>query len=259
LYDNNKIEGVLIPSGKRNTACISTQVGCKINCTFCATGQLGYKRNLMYTEIYDQVIILNELALQKTGRSLSNIVMMGMGEPLLNYDSVKQAINYITGKVGLGMSPSRLTVSTVGIPEMIVKLADEQIKYNLALSLHSADNNKRKQLIPIAKKYSLNDLIVSLKYFYEHTHNRIIIEYLLLGDINDSTEDAEKLAKFCKNFPVKINLIGYNQVIGLNFKKSSETNIKKFKELLEAKNLIVNYRRSRGDDINAACGQLAAN
>lgn len=259
LYDNEHIEGVLIPSGKRNTACISTQAGCKLGCKFCATGKNGFKRDLYFVEILDQLSFLNEIALTKTGSKISNIVLMGMGEPLLNYEAVKQAINYITdNNIGLGMSPSRITLSTVGIPEMIKKLGDDYVKFNLAISLHAANDRKRASLIPLANKHSLSELIASLKYFYKKTSSRIIIEYLLIGGINDLPGDAAELAIFCRNFPVKINLISFNPVEGIDYKRSSEEDSMRFKEFLESKNIVVNFRRSRGSDIAAACGQLAS-
>lgn len=258
LHDNEQVEGVLIPSGKRNTACISTQAGCKLGCKFCATGKMGFKRDLLFVEILDQISILNEYAIKNTGNSLSNIVFMGMGEPLLNYEAVKVAVNYLTdGNIGLGISPSRITLSTAGIPEMIKKLGDDNIKYNLAVSLHAANDKKRSNIIPLAKTYNLSELSKSLKYFYNKTGSRIIIEYLLLGGINDLPGDAAELAIFCRNFPVKINLINFNPIEGLDFKRSNDDDSKRFKDFLESKNMIVNIRRSRGIDIAAACGQLA--
>jgi len=256
LFDGEKTEGVLIPSGNRNTACLSTQAGCQLACNFCATGQYGFKRDLTFTEILDQLAVLNELALAKNGRPVTNIVFMGMGEPLLNYEEVNNAISYIIGEHGLAKSPSRITLSTVGIPEGIRKAADDNAGYHLAISLHAANDRVRSSIIPIAKKYSLAHLSAAIKYFHEKTGSRIIIEYLLLGGVNDLPGDAAELALFCRSFPVKVNLISYNPVPGLNFRRSSEDDTMRFKELLESKNMVVNYRRSRGSDIAAACGQL---
>ena len=256
LYDNKLVEGVLIPSRKRLTACISSQAGCSLACTFCATGTLKLERNLNYAEIYDQVYILNEEAKLKFGKPLSNIVYMGMGEPLLNYDNLIKSTKLISSNDGLAMSPKRITVSTAGISKMIKKLADDNVKFNLALSLHTADNDKRNRIMPINESIDLDKLEESVKYFFEKTGTRITYEYILFDGVNDSTEDAILLAKFCKKVPCKVNLIEYNPVDGFPFKKSSSNKTNKFIEYLENKNIIVNLRRSKGKDINAACGQL---
>ena len=257
LHDNELIESVLIPSGSRITACVSSQVGCTFNCPFCATGNLQYKRNLLAGEMYDQVKILSDKSKEKFGSPLSNIVFMGMGEPLLNYDNLINAIEKISSKNGLEISPQRITISTVGIVEKIKQLADDKIKFNLAVSLHSANEEKRNIIIPANKSNPLNGLIDSLKYFNDKTGIRISFEYLLLRNFNDSLNDAGELAEFCKNFPCKINIIEYNPVEGSDFQKSTEIKTKKFTSYLENKNMIVNIRQSRGSDINAACGQLA--
>ena len=256
LYDNKLVEGVLIPSRKRLTACISSQAGCSLACTFCATGTLKLERNLNYAEIYDQVYILNEEAKLKFGKPLSNIVYMGMGEPLLNYDNLIKSTKLISSIDGLAMSPKRITVSTAGISKMIKKLADDNVKFNLALSLHTADNDKRNRIMPINESIDLDKLEESVKYFFEKTGTRITYEYILFDGVNDSIEDANLLAKFCKKVPCKVNLIEYNPVDGFPFKKSSSNKTNKFIEFLENKNIIVNLRRSKGKDINAACGQL---
>ena len=256
LYDNKLVEGVLIPSRKRLTACISSQAGCSLACTFCATGTLKLERNLNYAEIYDQVYILNEEAKLKFGKPLSNIVYMGMGEPLLNYDNLIKSTKLISSDDGLAMSPKRITVSTAGISKMIKKLADDNVKFNLALSLHTADNDKRNRIMPINESIDLDKLEESVKYFFEKTGTRITYEYILFDGVNDSIEDANLLAKFCKKVPCKVNLIEYNPVDGFPFKKSSSNKTNKFIEFLENKNIIVNLRRSKGKDINAACGQL---
>lgn len=257
LSDENYIEGVLIPSIDRVTACISTQIGCSLKCRFCATGNLGFVRNLSKCEIYEQVFLLNEESKKEYGHQLSNIVIMGMGEPLINYRNTIDAIDLITSKDGLEMSPSRITLSTSGVTKMIKKLADDNVKFNLAISLHTANNLKRDNLMSINKINDLNKLIEAIKYFHNKTKTRVTFEYLLLENFNNSLKDAKELTEFCKNFPCKINLIEYNEVEGSEFKKSTEIKTKEFIDFLESKNLIVNLRRSKGTDIDAACGQLA--
>ncbi len=257
LYDGNIIEGVLIPTKKRITACISSQVGCKIGCKFCATGELGFTRNLNFDEMYDQVAIISHQALKYYNQPITNIVYMGMGEPLLNYDNVLKSIKIITSENGLGISPHRITISTVGIAKMIKKLADDKTKFNLAISLHSANNKKRNSIIPINKEIPLKILIEALKYYYSKTAKRITIEYILFKNFNDSISDVEELAEFCKNFPVKINIIEYNTVENTGFHKTDENKMNAFVNFLKSKNIIVNIRKSRGKDIDAACGQLA--
>ena len=256
LYDNKLVEGVLIPSKKRLTACVSSQAGCSLSCTFCATGTLKLERNLDFGEIYDQVFILNEQAKQNFGKPLSNIVYMGMGEPLLNYDNLIKSVNLISSKDGLAMSPKRITVSTAGIAKMIRKLADDEVKFNLAISLHTADDKKRDDIMPINQSINIAQLEDSIKYFYEKTGTRITYEYILFDGVNDNIEDASKLSKLCRKIPSKVNLIEYNQVDGLPFKKSTNRQTDKFIKYLEEKNIVVNLRKSKGKDINAACGQL---
>ena len=256
LHDSKLVEGVLIPSKKRLTACISSQVGCSLSCTFCATGTLKLERNLNYAEIYDQIFILNEEALLNFGKPLSNIVYMGMGEPLLNYENLLKSIELISSKNGLSMSPKRITVSTAGIAKMIKKLADDEVRFNLAISLHSSDDKKREEIMPINKSINLEELKESIKYFFEKTGTRITYEYILLKDINDSLDDAHELVKFCKSTPCKVNLIEYNSVDNIPFQKASNNKTIKFINFLNEKNVIVNLRRSKGKDINAACGQL---
>ncbi len=257
LHDKLLVEGVLISSLKRLTACISSQVGCSLACEFCATGTLKLERNLTAAEIYDQVYILNEEAISNFGKPLTNIVYMGMGEPLLNYKAVINSIDLITTEQGLGMSPRRITVSTAGISKMIKKLADDEVKFNLAISLHSASDSKRELLMPINKKINLEELRESVRYFYDKTSSRITYEYILFKDLNDSLEDAQKLAKFARASPCKINLIEYNSVDDLPYEKSSNRVTDDFIEYLEKQNIIVNLRKSKGKDISAACGQLA--
>lgn len=256
LHDKLLVEGVLIPSLKRLTACISSQVGCSLACEFCATGTLKLERNLTAAEIYDQVYMLNEEAISNFGKPLTNIVYMGMGEPLLNYKAVINSIDLITSDQGLGMSLRRITVSTAGISKMIKKLADDEVKFNLAISLHSASDSKRELLMPINKKINLEELRESVRYFYDKTSNRITYEYILFKDLNDSLEDAQKLAKFARASPCKINLIEYNSVDDLPYEKSSNRVTDNFIEYLEKQNIIVNLRKSKGKDISAACGQL---
>ena len=256
LSDNEFIESVIIPSKDRLTACISSQVGCSLACKFCATGLLDLKRNLDYTEIYDQVYILNNECKKMFGKILTNIVFMGMGEPLLNYKNVLEAISIITSKRGLEMSPKRITVSTSGISKMIRKLGDDDVKFNLAISLHASKNNKRTELMPINKSIPLEDLKNSINYFFNKTGIRPTYEYILIANVNDSIEDAYNLVKFCSETPCKINLIEYNSVEGLDYTKSNQKTVEDFIKVLERNNLIVNLRRSRGKDIDAACGQL---
>ena len=257
LTDNKIIEGVLIPAGNRVTACISSQVGCNVGCKFCATGKMGFFRNLSTGEIVFQVKKLNKLSEEFYGHKLTNIVFMGMGEPLLNYNNVLRASEIITTPEGIGMSPKRITLSTVGITDKIIQLAKDKVKFNLAVSLHSANEIIRTNLIPINKTHNLKKLQRAIFFFHKQTGNRITIEYLLMKNVNDSIEDAKELARFCKAFPCKINLIEYNPVEGIPYQKPDNIKIEAFKALLESKNLIVNIRRSRGKDIDAACGQLA--
>jgi 23S rRNA (adenine2503-C2)-methyltransferase len=256
LFDNEQIEGVLIPSQGRVTACVSSQAGCPLNCTFCATGTLGFKRQLCFWEIIDQYVLMNRRAVETFGIPISNIVFMGMGEPLLNYDNVFKAIAILTSPNGNGLSPSRITLSTVGIIAGIKKLADDGFKANLAVSLHVADDEKRSALIPVNQTNPLHELQDALRYYVDKTNQRITIEYLLLHHINDNLEDAEKLCRFCKAFPVKINIIEYNAT-DTQFQPSVPEQKAVFVSHLESKNLIVNVRQSRGKDIAAACGQLA--
>ncbi|MEC8273349.1 MAG: 23S rRNA (adenine(2503)-C(2))-methyltransferase RlmN [Bacteroidota bacterium] len=257
LYDNNNVEGVLIPTKSRMTACISSQVGCSLTCKFCATGKLDRLRNLNADEIYDQVFMLNEQALSNYNQKLSNIVYMGMGEPLLNYRNVLESIDKITSIDGLGMSPKRITVSTAGIAKLIKKLGDDEVKFNLALSLHAANDKKRDYIMPINEQNSLEALKEAIVYFYEKTQTRITYEYIIFKDFNDEISDAHELASFAKMTPCKINIIEYNPIDDGEFQQAKREKVGAFVSYLESKNLIVNVRRSRGKDIDAACGQLA--
>ena len=257
LNDGFLIEGVLIPTSNRVTACISSQVGCSLSCTFCATGFMKRERNLRIDEIYDQVAILKKEAEREYNINLSNIVLMGMGEPLLNYANVIGGIEKVTAPDGLGMSPQRITLSTAGIAKMIKKLGDDQVRFNLALSLHSANNKKRSAIMPINDSNSLEDLIESINYFYDKTNTRVTLEYCVINDINDDPLEAEELIAFARQIKCKVNLIEYNPIDLAEFKSSSTEKIQRFADYLEYNKVIVNIRRSRGKDIDAACGQLA--
>ena len=258
LYDGSITEGVLIPTPKRMTACISSQVGCSLSCAFCATGKLDRLRNIDAEEIFDQVVIIKNQAEQNYNTPLSNIVYMGMGEPLLNYKNVLRSIEMITSEDGLGMSPKRITVSTAGIAKMIKQLGDDEVKFNLALSLHAATDAKRSEIMPINDSNTLEALSEALVYFHEKTGSRVTFEYIIFKDFNDSLEDAKDLAAFAKVVPCKINIIEYNPIDDAKFEKADSEKTDKFAEFLEKTfNLIVNVRRSRGKDIDAACGQLA--
>ena len=251
------VEGVLIPTTSRTTACISSQVGCSLSCTFCATGRLKLMRNLSAGEIVDQVVYLKDQAETRYNTPLTNIVYMGMGEPLLNYRNVLRSIELITGEEGLGMSPRRITVSTAGIAKMIRKLGDDAVKFNLALSLHAANDKKRSHIMEINETNNLEELADSLRYFYEKTASRVTFEYIIFKDFNDQLEDAQELAEFAKCVPCKINIIEYNPIDNGEFQQADKQRVDAFASYIESKNLIVNVRRSRGKDIDAACGQLA--
>lgn len=259
LYDGHLIEAVLIPvpADKRFTVCVSSQVGCSLTCTFCATGRMKRIRNLDAAEIYDQVVMVNRQSERHFGHPLTNIVYMGMGEPLLAYRNVLESVEKIASPDGLHMSPRRITVSTAGIAKMIKKLADDEVRFNLALSLHAASDYKRNEIMPINEQNNLSVLMDALDYFYQQTKNKISYEYIAFQDFNDSLDDARQLAKLCKRFPVKVNIIEYNPIDGAPFKKSTEHRIDDFAAFLRNQDIMVTVRRSRGRDIDAACGQLA--
>ena len=257
LSDGLICEGVLIPQNDRFTACISSQVGCSLSCQFCATGTMKRDRNIFSSEIFDQVFLIMQECERLYGKKLTNIVYMGMGEPLVNYQNVVDSIKYITNKEGLNMSSKRITLSTVGVSKMIKKLADENLKINLAVSLHSANNLKRSKIMDINSINDLNNLKDALLYFFTKTKTRITYEYVMLKDFNDTQKDATDLVKFSKIVPSKINLIEFNSVNKSNFQKSTDETTKEFISILKKENIIVNLRRSRGEDVNAACGQLA--
>lgn len=255
--DGNLVEGVLIPTDTRVTACVSSQVGCSLTCKFCATGYLDLKRNLQDYEIYDQVDYIRKAAEAEYGRPLTNIVYMGMGEPLLNYRNVMRSIGYITSPEGMGMAPKRITVSTAGIAKMIRRLADDDARFEFALSLHAANDAKRNEIMPINESNSLQALGEALRYFYEKTETRVTFEYIIFQDFNDGIEDAEELYQFCQLIPCKVNIIEYNPIAEAGFVNTSGNRLHRFKDYLEARGVIVNVRRSRGRDVDGACGQLA--
>lgn len=257
LYDNHIIEGVLIPTPERMTACVSSQVGCSLTCKFCATGYMERKRNLNADEIFDQVVLISKQAAQNYDLPLTNIVYMGMGEPLLNYANVLKSIERITAEDGLNMSYKRITVSTAGIAKMIKKLGDDGVKFNLALSLHAANDQKRNEIMPINEQNSLKALSEALKYYFAKTKNPVTYEYIVFNDFNDGLEDAQELAKFCKHVPCKVNIIEYNPISMASFRNAEVDKIEAFADYLKKQGIVTNIRRSRGKDIDAACGQLA--
>lgn len=259
LYDGHLIESVLIPVpvDNRYTVCVSSQVGCSLSCTFCATGKMKRLRNLDAAEIYDQVVLVNEQALEHYAHPITNIVYMGMGEPLLAYREVMESIQHLTQPYGLDMSPRRITISTAGIAKMIKRLADDASKVNLALSLHAADDAKRDQIMPINEQNNLDKLMEAMQYYYQQTRNRISYEYIAFNNFNVSQADAKNLLQLCQQFPVRVNIIEYNPIDGADFIKASDDNINSFAQFLIDNDVRTTVRRSRGKDIDAACGQLA--
>ena len=255
LHDGLTVESVLIPTDTRSTACVSSQVGCSLDCTFCATSQLKRMRNLNPDEIYDQVMALDRQSQLYFGRPLSNIVFMGMGEPLMNYKNVIAAVERITE--GLSLSPKRITISTSGVPKMIQKLADENPRFQLAVSLHSAREKVRNQIMPFSTSFDLETLQKSLQYWYQQTRSKITFEYLIWKGINDTQEDIDALVAYCKRVPSKVNIIEYNPTDFGNFEAADHKVIEAYKKALERARITVTVRRSRGKDIDAACGQLA--
>ncbi len=257
-HEGHMTEGVLIPTEHRMTACVSSQLGCSLSCKFCATGYMDKKRNLDFDEIVDEVVLLNKQSEAATGKKLSNIVFMGMGEPLLNYKNVLRAIERISAPDGLGMSPRRITVSTAGVAKMIRQLGDDDVRFKLALSLHAATDAKRNEIMGINESNNLKSLIDALNYFYKKTGNEITFEYILFKDFNDSLEDADNLIKIYRQVPADlINIIEYNPIDAARFLKPDEQKVNDFMEYLEKNRVNVRLRRSRGKDIDAACGQLA--
>lgn len=257
LHDKHLVEGVLIPSEPRMTACISSQVGCSLTCSFCATGYMDRKRNLDAAEIYDQVVAINKQAQDAYNTGLTNIVYMGMGEPLLNYKNVLESVEKITSPNGLGMSAKRITVSTAGIAKMIQKLGDDEVKFNLALSLHAANDEKRNKIMPINEQNTLEVLREALKYYFSKTKNPVTYEYIVFNNFNDSLQDAEELYQFTKHLPSKVNIIQYNPIAEADFLNAKVDKIQQFADYLSKKGVNIHVRRSRGKDIDAACGQLA--
>ncbi|WP_025741109.1 23S rRNA (adenine(2503)-C(2))-methyltransferase RlmN [Aquimarina pacifica] len=257
LHDGLIVESVLIPTSTRTTACVSSQVGCSLDCKFCATARLKRMRNLNPDEIYDQVMAIDKESRLYHNRPLSNIVFMGMGEPLMNYNNVLKAIDKITSSEGLGMSPKRITLSTSGVPKMIKKMADDQVRFKLAVSLHSAIDEVRTAIMPFNATFSLADLKEALIYWYQKTSSRITYEYVVWKGINDRKEDIDALVTFCSYVPCKVNLIEYNPIDDGEFQQASDKAINNYITALESKGIVVNVRRSRGKDIDAACGQLA--
>jgi 23S rRNA (adenine2503-C2)-methyltransferase len=257
-YDGHFVEGVLIPTDERKTACVSSQIGCSLSCKFCATGYMDRKRNLDYDEIYDEVVLLNRQSEKVYAKKLSNIVFMGMGEPLLNYKNVLKAIERITSPEGLGMSQRRITVSTAGVAKMIRQLGDDKVRFKLALSLHAANDRKRHEIMPINDTNNLSSLVDALNYFYKQTENQITFEYILFKDFNDSLQDADELIKMYRRVPADlINIIEYNPIEAARFQKPEEVVVQGFMHHLEKNKVNARLRRSRGKDIDAACGQLA--
>jgi len=257
LHDDLIVESVLIPTPSRTTACVSSQVGCSLDCKFCATARLKRMRNLNPDEIYDQVVAIDNESRLYFNRPLSNIVFMGMGEPLMNYNNVLKAIDKITSPEGLGMSPKRIVVSTSGVPKMIKKMADDEVKFKLAVSLHSAIDDVRTSIMPFNATFPLNDLREALQYWYAKTKNRITYEYVVWDGINDKRKDVDALVEFCKFAPSKVNLIEYNPIDDGEFQQADSKAINMYVDILEKNNITVTVRRSRGKDIDAACGQLA--
>ncbi len=257
LHDNLVVESVLIPTKSRTTACVSSQVGCSLDCKFCATAKLKRMRNLNPDEIYDQVVAIDRESRLYFNRPLSNIVFMGMGEPLMNYKNVLASIDKITSKEGLGMSPKRITLSTSGVPKMIKRLADDEVKFKLAVSLHSAIQETRASIMPFAKSFTLEDLKEALQYWYEKTRSKVSYEYVVWKGINDKKEDIDALVRFCGYVPCKVNLIEYNPIGEDEFKQADSKALDAYISALEFNRIPVTVRRSRGKDIDAACGQLA--
>ena len=257
LHDGLIVESVLIPTSSRTTACVSSQVGCSLDCKFCATARLKRMRNLNPDEIYDQVVAIDNESRLYYDRPLSNILFMGMGEPLMNYNNVIKAIDKITSLEGLGMSPKRIVVSTSGVPKMIKKLADDEVKFKLAVSLHSAIDEVRTSIMPFNATFPLKDLRAALEYWYSKTKQPITYEYVVWEGINDKRKDVDALVQFCKFAPSKVNLIEYNPIDDGEFQQADSKAIDMYQEVLEANHITVTVRRSRGKDIDAACGQLA--
>ena len=257
-WDGHLVEGVLIPTQSRYTACVSSQIGCSLSCKFCATGYMERERNLEFDEIYDEVVLINQQCEKIYGKKLTNIVFMGMGEPLLNYKNVLRAIERISSPDGLAMSPRRITVSTAGVAKMIKQLGDDKVKFKLALSLHAATDQKRHEIMPVNDTNNIKSLVDALNYYYKQTKNEISFEYILFNNFNDSLKDADELIKIYRQVPADlVNIIEYNPIDFAKFEKPSEEKVMVFMNYLEKNRVNARLRRSRGKDIDAACGQLA--
>ena len=252
LSTGEKIESVLMYEDKRVTLCVSTQVGCAVDCKFCATAKMGFIKNLTAGEIIDQYLIISN----SIDKKITNIVFMGMGEPFLNYKQVINAAKLFNNRQGINLSSQRITISTVGIIPKIKQYSEEGHKYKLAISLNSNHQSQRVQIMPISKTHSINDLIKSVWYYYKKTKRLATFEYVLMENVNDSTSDAERLINLIGDLPCKINLIPYNEIDG-PFKRPSEERIKRFVKEINSSNFIVTVRWSKGTDINSGCGQLA--
>jgi len=259
----DKIEAVLIPdlfpdgTANRLTVCVSSQVGCMFGCSFCATGKMGFFRNLSHGEIVDQVQYINQVTEELYDKKITNIVYMGMGEPLHNYKAVTESVAIITDKKSIDLSPRRITVSTVGLTKQIRKLADEQQPFNLAISLHAADDQKRNEIMPINQSLNLEKLEEAVRHYYMELMQPLTYEYLLFDQFNDSAEDARKLADIAQWVPSKVNIIMYNKVEGVGLNRAREDRLNHFMRILADRGVTATVRRSRGDDIDAGCGQLA--
>lgn len=265
LDDENdyKVEAVLIPDfyedgvANRLTVCVSSQVGCMFGCSFCATGKMGYFRNLTHGEIVDQVQAINEVAEERFGKKITNVVYMGMGEPLHNYRAVMESVRIICDPLGLDLSPRRITVSTVGLTKQIKQMADENTGVNLAISLHAADDEKRNRIMPINESLNLTALEEAVTYYFQKTEKPLTYEYLLFDEFNDADRDAKNLVEIARWVPSKVNIIMYNNVAGVSLKRVREERLNKFMRTLVKNDVTATVRRSRGDDIDAGCGQLA--
>lgn len=260
-HDNHKIESVIIPEAKRTTLCISTQVGCPLDCKFCATGLMGYKRNLTAGEIFDQFLLTSK---DYTKSTITNIVYMGMGEPLLNFNNTLKSLQIFAEEKTRGISLKKITVSTAGIPQKIVELADSKIRVKIAFSLHSLFDETRNKLMPINKKYSLSENFEAIRYYVNQTETRVTFEYVMFKDLNDREDDFYALLKLCKSFPCKLNIIPFNSIshmfpsgFAAELKPSPKLRIDEFVKRLRENNITVIVRYTQGSDISAACGQLA--
>ena len=257
LYDNLIVEAVLIPSNKRVTACVSSQVGCSLDCNFCATSKIKKMRNLESYEIFDQIMLLNKESINHFSSQITNIVFMGMGEPLLNYKNVIESIDQITSDFGIGISYKKITLSTSGISKMIKKMADDNVKFNLAISLHTALEKTRNKVMPFSKSFPIKELVDSLEYWYKKIKRKITFEYLIWKEINDDFEHINALVSICKRIPSKVNIIEYNDTDNSMFRNADDKWINNYVTTLKENRIPVSVRRSRGKDIDAACGQLA--